>query len=417
MSLTGRVRAALHRTTGTAGADPLAVYRAAFPSSAALSRTHARTEFTVHVRPGDEIARLRVRLPRVELRRDGAELVRLVAHGPGELFEVTELSSPTGHELYAIAADGRVSIRAAGAVGSAVKDVEVELLVWEACKPAVGTPPYIHSTLAITVEAVCRPDAPVLLTVVTPASCTPRSTQGNYALAYPSRLLVDERRTNLYYARGTARIAYRFGDTVGLTQPWLNLGRAAVSAAFIFFVAYLAKTVSAENRFLALIATFIAVAAVVWDFLNELAAFSVYAVRRAGITRGVLLGQLLVIVALGLALLALTTNPGLTDAAAAVSGTAAIVLAVAAATGLVLHSEGYWHGYVCDAEGCVRAFRIRRARPECHYTGRVFCDEHVRATCALCPHGVDLGSTALQTRGIFGTVATPCGAVPQPAAS
>lgn len=412
MSLAERARAALRRGSGEPAGDPLAVYRAAFPSSAALSRTDARTEVTVHVRPGDEIARLHIRLPRVSVGRDGLELVQLVARGQGELFEVTELISTSGHDLYATVADGCVSVRVAGADNPSIDDVEFEVLVWEACCPAVGTPPYLHSTLAITVDAVCRPGAPLLLTVVTPASCTPRSTQGNYTLAYPSRLLAGERRTNLYYARGTAKVAYRFGDTVGLTRPWLNLGRAAVSAAFIFFVAYLAGTVSAEDRFLALIATFIAVAAVVWDFLNELASFSVYDARRARITIGVLIGQLLVIVALGLALLALTTSPGLTGAAAAVSGTAAVVLAAAATGALVLHSKGFWHGYVCDSQGCDRAFRIRRARPECHYTGRVFCDVHARDACGVCPHGADLGLPALASRALFGTAATPCGAVP-----
>ena len=70
---------------------------------------------------------------------------------------------------------------------------------WELAGLLDGDVPYLFATLAV--ESLFRglPGVPAVVTLVTPQGTAPRSTQGNYSLAYPSRTFQGRRYTNIYF--------------------------------------------------------------------------------------------------------------------------------------------------------------------------------------------------------------------------
>jgi hypothetical protein len=395
--------------------DQLALYHHVF-GNITDGHSDARIEIQVATKPGDEIAEVEVIIPG-ELLCTANEAQPLMTistdrHGgvkhPIEItrLELLQGSGELHHERDSEAV--RIYLRERP---TRVTRLKISFAAWELVEPLEGIYPYVHASLRVQFAFPAIEDAKAIVTIVTPADSTPRSTQGNYSLAYPSRTFAGERFLNLYYSSAdNIRIRYRFGPTEGLVKPWLNLGQAAVSAAFVCFVDAFAGVMDESDRLLAVIASFVAVAAVVWDLIQEVARFSIYGRTRRLIYFAVLGAQILVVAVLGLSLVGLrsTESQELLRAATVASGVLSLLLGIAAASGFFLHFKGWWHGFMCDHEGCNFVFRIRRERPECRYTGRVMCDRHIQSICGACPHGPDLLTGELSTVDSFDSKTIRC---------
>lgn len=381
--------------------------------------TGLRSEIEIELAPGEQVARVRITLSRVELGAGApVEFVRIATETVDHHVEVTDLRvSVEDVEVELVSTGDGVAILGSCKGPARTCDLTIDFLVWDAMSPADGVAPYLYSSLDLRVELVGSPGKPTLVNLMTPAESGPRSTQGNFRMAYPSALWSGKRLTRIYYTGPRVRLHYRVGANEGLTAPWLSLGRAAVSALFVFIILDIASGIDVKDRFIALIAAFVAVAGVLWELVRDAAGFSIYDAWRKRIQLLVVAGQMLLIVDMIFALIALTRTPSLRNPAALVSLLLTTLLASAAIAGLTLHSVGWWHGFVCDQVGCTSMLRRRRHRTECHYTGRVFCDEHQITICDACPHGSDARSGLLESRSLFGTVPTPCGAIDIPTPS
>lgn len=387
----------------------LQLYRQAFVGNSAAQHTIERTEVMVEVAPGDEVARVvaRIRLDRLKPREDTEVLT--VSSPSGGSFEVTELES--GDPNVSIRAQIRgetVVVFAKALKRQAIAGLVIRFKLWEACSPLSGYAPYVRSTLGVVFSSPTAPRRPILLTVSTPAGAGPRSTRGNYLLAYPSRIDAARRLTNIYFARSPARLAYTFGSNEGLTTPWLHIGRAGATAILIYIVAVLAARIPQGDRFTALIAVFVGAAGIIWDFSREIASFAVYNAARTAFHIAVAVAQVIVLGVLSASVLALTTLPSLLPVVGVASLVVGAMLLVVAITCLVAHRQGFWQGFECDHEGCSTRFRWRRARPECYYTGRVQCNEHIESVCGTCVHGPDLHSGLLNTADRYASEPKSC---------
>lgn len=390
---------------------PLTLYRDSFPSASAHMARAERSEVRVSMEPGDEVVGLTADVRAVDVStRRWTPVLRLSSGN--RVVEVTAVTaSQPDVALQVETGTSHVVIVARSLTSEGPRDLTISLELWEACSPLAGIAPYMHSTLTLLVEVAAAPQRPVLLTLSTPATASPRSTQGSFTLAYPSRVHNGRRLTNLYFRRSPASLSYRFGSDEGLTAPWLNIGRAGAAALLIFVIASLATGIDRGDRLGALIATFIAVASVLWDFSREVASFAVYSRARRGIQVPVLLSQVGVIGLLGAAATGLTVAPRLLPVIGRVGLVIAALLLVSSVGALVAHTHGFWHGFQCDYQGCEMRFWWRRSRPECHFTGRVYCTHHQTTVCGRCLHGDDLVHRTLTTQREFGSVSTPCGAV------
>jgi hypothetical protein len=243
------------------------------------------------------------------------------------------------------------------------------------------------------------------MTIMTPEDVSPRSTQGNFALAYPSRILNGTRQTNIYFpSAGRVQIRYRCGESGQINgSPWVSIGRAAFNSVFVFFIGTLAASVDRSERFGALIATFLAAAGALWEIVQEISRFSIYGKSRAYLHALVLGAQLSTLMVLAASVVSISlTKSGHTLRYSSTAALAlAAVLGLISCAGFFLHYQGFWQGFRCDHQGCETVFRVRRDRPECRYTGRVFCDEHVRTVCRGCAHEPDLLARTVTTVDLY----------------
>jgi len=396
-------------------ANALNLYRNMFDQSSRQLESAERTEVTVSAVPGEQVSGVRVLLRSVDFS----------AGTPLELFHISSVGGASLEITGLIAANDSFTVRAKvdstgttilaqpkrSAASNEPEDVIITFDLWEACEPLEGVSPYLHSTLRLGLSTPFAPNRPLLLTLSTPSTSSPRSTQGNFVLAYPSRLENGRRLTNIYFRKSPTKLAYRFSSDQNLTTPWLHLGRVAVASMLVFVVAVLATQIDEGDRFTALIAIFVATAGVLWDFSRDIAAFSVYNATRSSIQGVVLATQVIMLILLSGAVLGVTTAHGLLPVVGAASLVFSLVLCIVTVAALIAHVYGFWQQFVCDHEGCTQVFRWRRTRPECHFTGRVFCENHSISICSACPHGSDLRSPVLYTVAAYGTVTTPCGAV------
>lgn len=391
-------------------ATPLELYRRAFVASSPDHLAADRTEILVEIEPGDEIARVSARLALSALSEKHSIPILQVSSPSHDVLEITKLASSRDDVLLStqVSSTGITIYARAQNRGLTLAGLRIRFNLWEACAPATGTVPYLSSTLAVAFSPMSARTTSTLLTLSTPESSSPRATRGNYSLAYPSRTERGRRLTNIYFQTQTARLTYTFGSDAGLTTPWLNLGRAGVTALAIYIVAAVASQIPSGDRFTALIAVFVGAAGLLWDFSREVASFAVYGATKSWITVLVLAAQVLVLGVLGFAVWALTANNALLTVTGILSLAVGAALTLFAVIALIGHRQGFWQRFSCDAEGCTSVFRWRRARPECTYTGRVHCKRHMSSLCASCVHGPDLLSGRLDTANQLGTTSLPC---------
>lgn len=396
----------------TRSVHPLHIYRTSFAHQSRTFQYDNRTEVAVNIGPGEHVAGLELSVSLATVRPGQAiELLRFVDTNGAGVSAITDLHS----EMPELHLDVRTEPGSTVVVGRLEGDTSIgtrariSLKLFGGATKLSGTTPYLTSDLELHFLVLGAPDLPVLLTVNIPQDASPRSTQGNFALASPSQVYQDRRLTNIYYRTSEVRLTYRFGTNLGLTAPWISIGNVGLAAALVFLVLSVRQTIGPGDTFAALTAAFIGVAAVAWDLSKNLSNFSIYGITRSWIQWLVLLAQLVMLGLLGLAVSLLPRSR--TDIATLQRGVLYFALAsgAIAVMGLVLHSRGYWHGFQCDHEGCRNRFRIRRNRPECHYTGRVFCRQHIKSVCSGCAHAADLGRRSLRTVGDYGVLPTPCG--------
>ncbi|MET9253973.1 hypothetical protein [Streptomyces sp. NPDC003717] len=396
--------------------DQLHLYHQAFGRT---THDHGgeRIEAELRIRPGDEIAEMSVRIPAHVTDRIAPEAPVLLLSAPrGHTegpVEITGLTAESGPEHLA---GGRTATHAvikapAGDLHGGTPWV-FSFRAWELVSPPQGTAPYVHATARLRLRFPATAQLPLLLTVVTPGDVSPRSTQGDFAMAYPSRLLGGERHTNIYFpAAGDAGLSYRCGYSGQLAgSPWVSVGRAAFNSLFVFFIGLLAASVDRGDRFGALLAIFIAAASALWEIVREVSRFTIYGRGRGHLHRLVLVAQLVSLAVLTFSVvgIGLSDSDRLLRHASYLALVVSTVLALIACAGFVLHHQGFWQGFQCDHTGCRTAFRIRRDRPECRYTGRVFCDRHAREVCGGCVHGLDLRTGTIATIGSYRTDRLPC---------
>lgn len=382
--------------------DALDDYRRTFSGSNGNMGQHI--EIRAMVTPGDEIAELRMCIPStllpssaehvsvtVSSRRKGVE--GNFAPALTELTEVRGVKSILAKRVQDEEGNSRTEIDLSIRKGQQ-EPVEFHALAWEVLSPPTGDAPYVKATLDLVVEVPSLPKVPVILTVVTPGDSAPRSVQGAHVLAYPSRTFDGARYLPIFFRRDRPiRISAEFGPTNSTTDIWIGFAKLAGAAALVAFLGSLKRSQADTEQILATLASLAALVGLAGEALRQYAELRIYhAVGRR------LQGALLTAQSFGIVLIALSAvrlgNSGEARTLSAVvplSYGLAIVAAITAAGGLILHRLGYWHQFVCDYEGCRSVLRIRKGRSECHYTGRVFCDAHIDTVCGSCVYGGELG--------------------------
>jgi hypothetical protein len=389
---------------------PLGVYRRAFVATSNDHLVAHRNEIVITIEPGDEIATVAAHVIPAKLGHTKAIPVLKISSPSRDVLEITGLSSSRTDVVLTtdVTGNGLTVLARARSGDIEIAEMTITFNLWEACTPPTGSTPYVSSTLGVTIDVLNTVGKSILMTLSTPATSSPRATRGNYSLAYPSRTERERRMTNLYFPSSSARLSYTFASDLNLTTPWLNIGRAGVTAIAIFVVAALASHIPEGDRFTALIAVFIGAAGLLWDFSREVTSFAVYSATKSWISITVLVAQLLVLALLGSAVFALTEDSALLAPSGLIAlGVGSLLLGLAVLA-LIAHRQGFWQNYRCDAEGCPSVFRWRRSRPECSYTGRVHCPRHVASLCKKCVHGPDLGASLLTTANSYGVGTMAC---------
>lgn len=367
-----------------------------------------RIEIEIEHEPWNQLSTVRIHLPSSAVHSN---------NGRAELLKISRFPEE-GHERLPVEITGMVLLAGLEKVEThrgpeattifvqpnQVKEVnglQFEFVAWELVSPLRGHAPYLVATLAFVVELGAHVERlPMLVLLKTPRAVTPRSTQGNHIMAYPSRTTDAHRVLGVYFgAQRLVTLRYTSGGTEDLLRPWEGLGRSAVSAALVFLVTSSAATASSGDRFLALLAAFAAAAQVSWDAAREIAVLSIYGRNRRSIPAAVLGINAALLVTFILALLGLSGSALIPMATIRWFSLAiAVAAALAAGIGLLTHRSGALHGYLCDFLWCDRGLGLRRRRrAECGYTGRVFCDIHIQSVCAQCVHGEDLKGETLVT--------------------
>ncbi len=409
----------LHRTGRAKEATDLSeLYSKVFPH---IIDQHSedRIEIEIRLKPGDQGVQVSVHVPPSLLARHNPakplmSISSTLSGGDGRPVEISDLSiSQPDVYLYPRLRKLTAEIYVGDLSRSAVP-ATLSFKSWELTSRLEGMVPYLYATLAANISFPELSGVPAVVTLVAPEGVAPRSTQGNYSLAYPSRVLTGSRYTNIYFSDAAAIILrYRCADMTEFSMPWQQIGKAAVASAFVFFIAALvpdAQSSDLSERLLAVIGAFVTSAGTLWDFIRELALFAIYGHRDNRISYLVLGCQLAVITMMTLILVRLSVAAAapVLSVVPFVTLILTIVLVITAIGGFVLHALGWWQRFSCDHTGCNRHLRIRRGRPECQYTGRVFCDQHIMNTCSSCSHGADLRTRRLDSIGSHQLKSLPC---------
>jgi hypothetical protein len=383
------------------------------------SHSEDRLEIELAVNPGDEVSDVTVRLSAnlMSCLSEGEPLIRissLLSREAGRPVEISDvqISGATmnaSRRLTSGSAEIRVDV-----LTPPDSTVTLNFKAWELAGPLDGEAPYLFATLATKISFPGLPGVPAVVTLVTSQGTAPRSTQGNYSLAYPSRTFQGHRYTNLYFQDSADIVLqYRCASMDSFKMPWQTIGKAAVASAFVYFISAMipaTRNSDLAERLLAVIGAFVTSAGTAWDFIQEITVFTIYDQRRNRISLLVLVSELSVLTTMVLTLIRLSEH----SAAAALSALPMAcliltgVLVALAVGGFILHYLGWWQGFLCDCSGCENRLRIRHGRPECKYTGRVFCDSHIRTVCQTCRHGKDLISGRLDTVSLYRADMLPC---------
>lgn len=404
--------------TANHGVSQLKLYGEVF-GHVISSHSNDRIEMALQMNPGDEVSAVTVHFPAdlISYLPDGEPLLKinsLLSKDGGRPIEISDLQmSASTMNAHRRLRPGTAEIHVDG-MAPPDSTVTLTFKAWELAGPLDGDAPYLFATLATNISFPNLLGVPATVTLVTPKETAPRSTQGNYTLAYPSRTFQGHRYTNIYFQdAANIRLQYRCASLDKFKMPWQNIGKAAVASAFVYFISALipnASNADLAERLLAVIGAFVTSAGTAWDFIQELTVFTLYDRHKNRISFLVLLCQLSVITIMTLTLVRLSEH----SAAAALSAlpTASLVLTgallVVAIGGFLLHYAGWWQGFACDFSECNSKLRIRRSRPECKYTGRVPCDSHIANVCLACPHGEDLLHGRLDSVALYQVDELPC---------
>lgn len=408
------------RSRSEASENQLELYQRAFRESNGPSGDQIAV--TIHMIPGDEIARVNMSVPHRLLGPASTNPVVSLAtrkdHSPDLLAPaITDLSadgaagSASSTRVRRGAEAAHVEIHCEGWDRSGERDLHLSFLAWEIIGALHGDAPYVQATLSVEMDFPAFPDAPVLVTIVVAEDTEPRSIQGTHVLAYPSRTFNGSRYLNMYFRRDQSiRLSASFGPTNDVAGIWLSFAKLAGAAALVAFVGSLKAAPNETERLLAVLASLATLLGVASELLRQFTELSIYRHVGRSLQAALLAAQTAGILIILMALLRLKaeSDTGIYSAVVPLAVALTIVTAIAAVAGLMLHRLGYWHRFVCDMEGCTAALPVRMGRPECRYTGRVFCQEHIAAVCGRCPHGCDLLTREMSTAEDFDYRSIPC---------
>jgi hypothetical protein len=408
------------RSRSRASENQLELYQRAFRES--NGPTGEQIAVTIHMLPGDEIARVEIVVPHRLLGPAPSVAVVSLAtrkdHSPDLLAPaITELTaygaaaSASSARVRRSAGEAHVEIHCDGWDRSGERDLHLGFLAWEIVGALHGAAPYVEATLNADMDFPAFPGAPVLITIVVAQDTEPRSIQGTHVLAYPSQTFRGSRYLNMYFRRDQSiRLSASFGPTNDVAGIWLSFAKLAGAAALVAFVGSLKHAPNETERLLAVLASLATLLGVASELLRQFAELRIYRHVGRSLQMALLAAQTAGILLILLALLRLKaeSDAGIYSAVVPLAVALAIVTALAALAGLMLHRLGYWHRFVCDMEGCSTVLRLRTGRPECRYTGRVFCEEHIADVCGHCVHGCDLLTQEMTTADVFDYRSIPC---------
>ena len=390
--------------------SPLALYRQSFAHQSRSNGGDLTSEIEVRIGPGQHVAGLTcdLRIPAGPAGR--VELLRLMDGGGAGVLTLTNVRCLTdGYSVSVTTHADSILVWAERDQDAAhAHRVLFECRLFGAATKLAGVAPYLTSDLRVRAEVLPSGGLPTMLAVSIPEEASARCTQGNFTLASPSQVFEDRRVTLIHFRGSSIDLLYRFGPTNNLLAPWISLGSVALASLLVFLVLYVSKSVGSGDTYGALAASFVGFAAILWDLSKSVANFSIYGAVRSWMNWSILAVEIL---ALGLTAYAVTALRGNSDTT---SNITKVVLLYAFVTGLltvagfIAHSRGALQRFQCDQVGCLQVLHLRRGRPECHYTGRVFCDTHIARTCGACIHQRDLGSHHLSTLQQYGSESLPC---------
>ena len=235
------------RSRPAASEDQLELYQRAFRESNGPTGGH-QIAVTIHMIPGDEIARVDINVPHrllgpapinpvVSLATRKDHSPDLLAPAITDLFADGAAGSASSTRVRRSAEDAHVEIHCDGWDRSGERDLHLGFLAWEIVGAVHGDAPYVQATLSVEMDFPAFPDAPVLVTIVVAQDTEPRSIQGTHVLAYPSRTFNGSRYLNVYFRRDQSiRLSASFGPTNVVAGIWLSFAKLAGALALVAFV-------------------------------------------------------------------------------------------------------------------------------------------------------------------------------------
>lgn len=292
--------------------------------------------------------------------------------------------------------------------------IDIKFTLWDAITPIQGLDPFLFRDLGVK---FCFPATflfDAILLINTPKELSPRSTQGNYVLAYPSKLSGSRRKTIMFYSRqNQIEILYRLGweNTIDSPLPLFlksTLALTLISTIISIFSPEVDKS-SAVDVGIVLASSLLTLTLYLKDTVdNNLFKIRIYKTHKA------LIQSLSVFLFLVISSLYMLTiyfivvgqNFPIQFKLFCYSITGLMLLF--ALLGAMSQYYGFLFFYKCDISGCQQILWYRSNKLECKYTGRVPCFSCISNICINCLHYEDLITGATQSLDQFSPDFIPC---------
>lgn len=292
--------------------------------------------------------------------------------------------------------------------------IDLSFTLWDAITPIQGLDPFLFRDLGVR---FCFPDTlefDATFLINTPKELSPRSTQGNYVLAYPSKLSGSRRKTIIFYCKqNQIELLYRLGWENTLDSPLPLFLKSTLALTLISTIISIFSPVadksSAVDVGIVLASSLLTLTLYLKDTVdNNLFKIRIYKTHKA------LIQNISVVLFFSISFLYITT---IYFVVIGQDFSSYFKIFCYAFTGLMLFLAllgamsqyyGFLSFYKCDNSGCKQVLWYRSNKLECRYTGRVPCPSCISNICINCPHYKDLITGSTQSLGQFNVNLLPC---------
>jgi hypothetical protein len=270
----------------------------------------------------------------------------------------------------------------------------IELKVWDLFSPAQGLTPYLWTDFSIIVQTNNNICSNTNLLISIPENILPRSTKGNYLLAYPSKNIEDRKNILIYYNNRKIILHYYMGWTEKSINPLILLMKSLLALLLLLLIGFIySKYQDKELKYslVTSLAAFSSFTIYFFNFIKDSNNFKIYKSTKNYFYNLFLFFGFFTIISYGIMLAYLINGVSNSfNVFQIIIIISTFIITSFILIGFLLETIGAFSTFRCDNENCHRIFYNRKNKKECIYTGRVLCYKCINNYCKKCTHFEDL---------------------------